>query len=175
MDNATKLATFEEIALPHLNAAYNLAYWIMRNQHDAEDVVQEAYLRAYRLFSGYRGGDGRAWMLAIVRNTCMTWLGRAKSRATVPLDDEQRPTLTPVPNSETVLLKQFERRDLIGCVEALPIEFREVLILRVFEEMSYQRIAETVGLAIGTVMSRLSRARKRLADCMRQQVGRRTA
>jgi RNA polymerase sigma-70 factor (ECF subfamily) len=175
MDDAAKLAMFEETTLPHLNAAYNLAYWITRNQHDAEDVVQEAYLRAFRLFSGYRGGDGRAWVLAIVRNTCMTWLGRAKSRATVPLDEERRPNLTQVSNSETALLKQFERRDLIGCVEGLPIEFREVLILRVFDDMSYQQIAETVGVAIGTVMSRLSRARKRLADCVRLRVGRRTA
>jgi RNA polymerase sigma-70 factor (ECF subfamily) len=171
MDEERKLALFEQTIVPHLNAAYNLAAWLTRNKDDAEDVVQEAYLRAFRFFEGFRGGDGRAWLLAIVRNTCQTWLHREKGNRSVVMFDEQThsPELAKA-NPEGMLLKKFDVGSLRECLEGLPVDYREVVILRELEEMSYQEIADVVKIPLGTVMSRLSRARQRLADCVAARV-----
>ncbi len=165
----SKLRLFEEAILPHLNAAYNLARWLTRNEQDAQDVVQEAYLRAFRFFDGYHGGDGRSWVLEIVRNTCFTWLRREKRNLTTAVFDEAVHTLrvssVQGPNQEEALVEAAKRTILQDCIEGLPEEFREVIVMRELEEMSYRQIAEATRLAAGTVMSRLSRARKRLEDC----------
>ena len=168
VDQSYRLAEFERIMLPHLDSAYNLARWLTRNEHDAEDLVQEAYLRACRFFHGFHpeDGDGKAWLLAIVRNTCFTWMRQRKRMPMETVEEEfsSGPTATAAPDH---VLSEKERGEaLAGCIEALPGEYREVIVLRELEEMSYQEIADTAGLAIGTVMSRLSRARKRLKDCL---------
>src|SRR5215469_10469655 len=162
---------FEEIMLPHLDAAHNLARWLTHNDQDAQDLVQEAYLRAFRFFDGFRGGgDGKAWLLEIVRNTCRT-LQRREGRAAgaVPFDEAAHSGGTADPGAEEKVARQEKIGILRHCIELLPVEFREVLVLRELEEMSYREIAEVTGLAIGTVMSRLSRARKRLEDCAARQ------
>ena len=176
MSEPAKTRRFQEIALPHLKAAYNLARWLTRNDQDAEDVVQEAYVRAFRFFDGFRGADGRAWLLAIVRNTTYTWLKENRSGAlTTPFDEEFHgldgalavEALEPPDNNpEAILLGCDERRQLNQALESLPHEFREVLVLRELEEMSYKEIAAVVGIPIGTVMSRLARGRKLLAECL---------
>jgi len=162
----SRAETFERIMLPHLDAAHNLARWLTRNEQDAQDVVQEAYLRAFRFFDGYRGGDGKAWLLEIVRNTCRT-LHRRQSggAASVPFEETAQIPDTAAASPEETLAGREEIDMLRNCIDALPDEFREVLVLRELEEMSYRDIAEATSLAIGTVMSRLSRARKRLQDC----------
>ena len=161
-----RLRLFEEVILPHLNAAYNLARWLTRNQHDAEDVVQEAFLRAFRFFDSYQGGDGKAWVLEVVRNTCFTLHRREKRNATSIVFDEAAytPAVSP-PNPEEALVNAGNQTILQNCIEGLPPEFREVLVMRELEEMSYRQIADVAGLPPGTVMSRLSRARKRLEEC----------
>jgi RNA polymerase sigma factor (sigma-70 family) len=162
----TKLELFEEIILPHLNSAYNLARWLTRNEYDAQDVVQESYLRAFRFFDGYHGGEPKAWLLAVVRNTCHTWRRREKRDVTKVLFDEAAHTPDPdTPNAEERLVEATKMNTLRHCIETLPVEFREVLVMRELEEMSYQQVADVAGLPVGTVMSRLSRARKRLEEC----------
>ena len=163
MQTRNKVASFEEIVLPHLDAAYNLARWLTRNDDDAHDVVQEAYLRAFKFFDSFHGTDGRAWLLAIVRNTCYTWLQHNRSPDhSVPLDDEIYEIESHDPNPETLLLQNSDSQMVRAALEALPPEFREVLVLREFEELSYKEIARITDLPIGTVMSRLARGRKRL-------------
>jgi RNA polymerase sigma-70 factor (ECF subfamily) len=159
---------FEQLVLPHLDAAYNLARWLTRNDHDAEDVVQEAMLRAYRYVGGLRG-EARPWLLAIVRNACMTWL-RANRPAELAgaLDAEaleDRPD--PGDGPDALLLREVDRRILNEAIAALPQPFREVLVLRELEDLAYKDIARITGAPIGTVMSRLSRARRLLADSAR--------
>ena len=168
MDEANRLALFEQTILPHLDAAYKLARWLTRNQQDAEDVVQEAYLRAFRFFDGFEGGDGRAWLLAIVRNTCLSWLGRrTASRSTsIEFDEHVHRAADETQNVEEVLIRNSKIDSLRACVEALPVEYREVIVMRELEELSYRDISEIAGIPIGTVMSRLSRGRVRLAGCM---------
>ena len=163
MDGQNKLASFETAVLPHLDAAYNLARWLTRNEADAEDVVQEAYLRAFRFFGGFHGEDGRAWLLEIVRNTSYTWMQRNRSpELNMPLDDEPREVEGDDLNPEELLLQKADAQTLRQAVEELPLEFREVLVLRELDEMSYKQIAAVADLPLGTVMSRLARARKRL-------------
>ena len=159
--------TFERTVLPHLDAAYNLARWLTRNEQDAEDVVQEAYLRAFRFFAGFRGGDSRAWLLKIVRNTCYTWLhvNRPLQDAT-EFDENLLPPDTRATNPEEVVLKNDSGTLLRKALEKLPPNFREVLILREFEGMSYREIADITGMPAGTVMSSLSRARGRLRQAV---------
>ena len=169
MGEAAKLARFEQIILPHLNAAYNLARWLTRNDHDAEDVVQEAYLRAFRFFDGFKGGDGRAWLLAVVRNTCHTL--RRRTGDSPAVFDERFHGVDDGSSVEGRLVKEANVESLRNCVENLPLEQREVVVMREFEELSYQEISNAIGLPIGTVMSRLSRARKRLTDCVRSKGG----
>ncbi|HKA18183.1 MAG TPA: sigma-70 family RNA polymerase sigma factor [Blastocatellia bacterium] len=173
MHDQKKLDGFEAIVLPQLGAAYNLARWLTRNDHDAEDVVQEAYLRAFRFFDGFRGGDVRAWLLTIVRNTYYTWLSSNRLRdLSAPLEDEDWELESDAPDPELNAIQTSERDRLEHAIEALPAEFREVLTMREIEEMSYKEISDIVGIPIGTVMSRLARARKRLQRCLANVLGR---
>jgi RNA polymerase sigma-70 factor (ECF subfamily) len=161
VDEPARRAGFEATFLPHLPAAYNLARWLTRDGHDAEDVVQEAYLRAFRSFGGFRGGDGRAWFLAIVRNTCLTWLQRNRPpKPNVPFDE----AVHGVPANEPASLLGSE--ELRRAMEELPPEFREAVVLRELEGLSYKEVAAVTGVPIGTVMSRLSRGRGLLRQTM---------
>jgi len=159
---------FEQTIVPHLNAAYNLARWLTRNQHDAEDLVQEAYLRAFRFFGGFHGGDGRAWLLAVVRNTCLTWLSKKTGGAAVAVEfnEQLHGDATAPMDAENAMIRDSRIDSLRDCVETLPVEYREIIVLRELEELSYRQISEIAGVPIGTVMSRLSRGRERLLDCM---------
>ena len=163
IESTTKAMNFEEAVLPHIDAAYNLARWLTRNDADAQDMVQEAYLRALRFFSGFRGTDARAWLLTIVRNTCYTWLRRNRSpQLSCDFDEVVLAQEAEGPDPETEQLKKAQARMVNEAIEKLPIEFREVMVLRELEELSYKEIAVVLGVPIGTVMSRLARARKRL-------------
>ena len=167
MPPQNKLASFEKAVLPHLDAAYNLARWLTRNDADAQDVVQEAYLRAFKFFGGFHGEDGRAWLLGIVRNTTYTWMQRNRSpELNMPLDDELHEVKSNDLNPEALLLQKADEQMLRQAVEELPLEFREVLVLRELDEMSYKQIAVVADLPLGTVMSRLARARKRLQQIL---------
>ena len=158
-------ATYEEALLPHLDAAYNLARWLTRDERDAEDVVQEAYLRAFKHFAAFKGGNARPWLLAIVRNTYYTWIQRNRlPEAMTPLDEQQDTHISDAPDPEILLLKETDKQILRRALRKLPAEFLEVIVLREFEELSYQQIADVVHVPMGTVMSRLARARKRLAQ-----------
>ena len=165
MHPARKLALFEETVIPHLNAAYNLARWLTRNEHDAEDLVQEAYLRAFRSFETFEGRDAKAWLLTIVRNACFTWLKKKGGPAAVEFD-EQMHSGEESPGAEEVLLNQAALGSLNNCLEALPLEFREAIVLRELEELSYKEISDIARVPVGTVMSRLARGRKRLQKCL---------
>jgi RNA polymerase sigma factor (sigma-70 family) len=158
---------FNALMLPHMAAAYNLARWLTGSPDDASDVVQESYLRAIKFFSSYRGGAARAWLLTIVRNSSLNWMKQKRNQKTVPLpdagdeddcvgpelvDDKADPEFDLIQKQAAVTMDQ-----LIG---ALPLQYREVVILREIEELSYKEIAEVIGMPIGTVMSRLARARK---------------
>ena len=158
-----QLPNFEQAVLPHLDAAYNLARWLMRNEQDAQDVAQEAYLRAFRFFPGFRGGDARAWLMKIVRNTCYTWLHANRPLQDAAEFDENlfRPDSC-APNPEEAMLQNDSSTLVRKAMEKLPPNFREVLILRELEGMSYREIADITGMPAGTVMSSLSRARVRL-------------
>lgn len=161
------METFEQSILPHLAAAYNLARWLTRNTHDAEDVVQEAYLRAFRFFGGFRGGDSRSWLLTIVRNTCYTWMQQNRSsELTIDFDAETERLESKDFNPEMKLLKTVDSQLLKQALEKLPVELREALVLRELEGLSYKEIADIADIPIGTVMSRLARARKRLQQCL---------
>ncbi len=171
MQQQNKLATFEEAVLPHLDAAYNLARWLTRNDTDAEDVVQEAFLRAFKFFGGFHGADGRSWLLAIVRNTCYTWMQHNRSpELSVPLDDELHEIESKDLNPEVLLVQRADTLMVRQALEELPVEFREVLVLRELEEMSYRDIANVTNLPLGTVMSRLARGRKRLQLALTNQM-----
>lgn len=165
---------FEEVALPHLDAAFNLARWLLRDDQGARDVVQEAYLRAFRFFDGFRGGNARPWLLAIVRNACYTWLqdsGREPEQVEFDEERDSESRLSGFPdvpgNPEQLLLQKVEREQVNAAIEQLPPAFREVLILREIEEMSYEEIAQVAAIPAGTVMSRLARARRMLRDLLR--------
>ncbi len=158
-----RAARFEEMILPHMDAAYNLARWLTRDRHDAEDMVQEAYLRAFRFFDAFRGGDGRAWLLTIVRNTCYSWLEQNRVRdATTPFDEEIHTSENNILDPSVLILKNGDTEILKESLEQLPVEFREVVVLRELEGFSYRQIAEIANIPTGTVMSRLARARERL-------------
>ena len=170
MHTGKKLSSFEDAVLPHLDAAYNLARWLTRNDADAHDVVQEAYLRAFKFFHGFNGIDGRAWLLGIVRNTSYTWMQQNRSpNLTVPLDDEIYEIESNQLNPEALLLQSSDSKMLRHALEELPIEFREVLVLREIEDFTYKEIAHITALPIGTVMSRLTRGRKRLQQTLTNQ------
>jgi RNA polymerase sigma factor (sigma-70 family) len=165
------LTRFEEAVLPHLAAAYNVARWLTRNEHDAEDVVQEAYVRALKFFGGFHGGNSRAWLLAIVRNTCYTWLQHNRPQdGTTEFDEEIHSLDAEAANPETLLLQTVNHQLLRQALEELPVEFREVVIWRELEGLSYKEIADIAKVPIGTVMSRLARARKRLQHSLQSQM-----
>ena len=167
MRDADRLARFEQAVLPHLGAAYNLARWLTRSDHDAEDVVQEAYLRAVKFFGGFHGADGRSWLLAIVRNTCYTWLEQHRARQRpAAFDEEVHGMASEAGNPETLLARKEDQQTVRRAVEELPLELREAIVLRELEGLSYKEIAAVAGIPLGTVMSRLARARQRLQQCL---------
>lgn len=163
MSKQTLQARFEQAVLPHLDAAYNLARWLTRNDQDAEDMVQEAYLRAFKYFDGFHGTNSRAWLLTIVRNTCYTWLQHKQApELTTSFDEELHSSESEAFNPEDLLLHSVNAQFLREALEELPVEFREVILLRELEGFSYKEIATIMDVPLGTVMSRLARARKRL-------------
>lgn len=172
MDENELHSRFEELVLPHLDAAYNLAHWLTGNGHDAEDVVQDAFVRAFRFFAGFRGGNCRSWLLTIVRNTAYTWL--EKNRGHHPadeFDEEVHAVEDNSTNPEVQLLLRGDREQVRRAVGQLPAEFREVIVLRELEDLSYREIASVTGIPIGTVMSRLARARKILQQTLSATAG----
>ena len=172
MSEQSKAGRFEEIALPHLAAAYNLARWLVHNEHDAEDVVQEAYLRAFKSFGGYYGGNSRSWLLTIVRNTCYTWLQKNRAlRVAESIDDNVNELGLDFADPEVLLLQSVDAQIVRQALTELPVEFREVMVLREMEGFAYKEIADVVDLPLGTVMSRLARGRKRLHALLAQRMG----
>jgi RNA polymerase sigma-70 factor (ECF subfamily) len=165
-----KQALFEQTVLPHIHAAYNLAHWMTNNDQDAEDIVQESYLRAYKYFSSYQGGNSRSWLLTIVRNTCYTWLRENQAQGlTVDLDEELSTTEFDQADPELSLQIKTDQQSVTRALEELPAAYRELIVLRELEAMSYKEIALIAGIPIGTVMSRLARARQRLKECLGQR------
>jgi len=159
----TSRLRFEDAVVPHLHAAYNLARWLTRNDQDAEDVVQEAYLRAWKFFGSFHGGESRPWLLTIVRRTCYTWLRHNHAHDEVTaFDDERQSGASAEAHPAALRLHRVEAQELRHALEALPLEFREVIILRELEDCSYKEIAAITDVPLGTVMSRLARARQRL-------------
>ena len=157
---------FEQLVLPHLDAAFNLARWLTRNDHDAEDVVQEAMLRAFRFLDGLRG-EAKPWLLAIVRNSCFTWLQVNRPAELSGFDDRSvEPHLVDESTPEALAVRQCDRRMLNEALAALSAQFREALILRELEDLSYKDIARITDAPIGTVMSRLARGRRLLAESL---------
>jgi RNA polymerase sigma-70 factor (ECF subfamily) len=177
----TGLSRFEQTVLPHLDAAYNLARWITRNDHDAEDVVQEAFMRAMRYFDRMKGNEARPWLLAIVRNTCYTWLEKNRPADLVALDDAG-PLAADLEtaghssgmetNPEVILLQSVNRKLVNQALEELPVPFREVIVMREIEDLSYKEIASIAGIPAGTVMSRLSRGRELLKSALESRMRR---
>ena len=151
--------TYEDTVVPHLDAARRLARWLTRNEADAEDVVQEAALRAFRYFSTFTGGDGRAWFMTIVRNASYEWLGRSRHGVEDPFVEEEHPAASTELDPETLLLRADNATLVARAMDRLPNRFHQVLALREFEGLSYQELAAATEAPIGTVMSRLSRAR----------------
>jgi len=176
--NYTSRRDFEELVLPHLDAGYRLARWLTRNEHDAEDVVQEAALRAFRSLRTFSGGNARAWFLTIVRNTCYRSLGRKPQQQADVFDEEQHSAGEPATTPETLMLQAADTMLVEQALRDLPDRFRELLVLREFEGLSYKELATVLDLPMGTVMSGLSRARRafhrtmtaRLAHANRQLV-----
>ena len=156
---------FSEAVLPHIDAALSLARWITGDRTDAEDVLQEACIRAFRAIASVRNADARAWLLAIVRNTAMTWIAKNRPKTVVTTDDEltfERAGLEMVEQQtspETLLIEKADAEQLHNAISALPLQYREVLVLREIEELSYQEISKVLSIPMGTVMSRLARAR----------------
>ncbi|MGE5616477.1 MAG: sigma-70 family RNA polymerase sigma factor [Bacillota bacterium] len=167
----SQLARFERSVLPHLDAAYNLARWLTRNDHDAEDVVQEAFLRAMRYFGSLKGSETRPWLLAIVRNTGYTWLEKNRPAELVAFDETgplaaeietASQASAPEANPEVILLQSANRKLVNQALEELPLAFREAIVMREIEDLSYKEIASIAGIPMGTVMSRLARGRELL-------------
>jgi RNA polymerase sigma-70 factor, ECF subfamily len=156
---------FEQLVLPHVDAAFNLARWLLRGRADAEDVAQEALLRACRFFRGFHGDDARAWLLQIVRNTCYTWLEKNRPME-LSMEFDEEIHLQACATPETLAIAGDDRERLILALETLPPRFREVLVLRELEGCSYKEIAAITSLPIGTVMSSLSRARRQLCSAL---------
>ena len=162
-------ARFEAIILPHLDAAYNLARWLTGNENDARDMVQEASLRAFRFFGGFRGGDARAWLLTIVRNTVYTWLQRRRTSEQFIEDEDQIEMLEDVSVNPVQLLERNATIETVrAAIAQLAPEFREAVVLREMEGFSYKEIADITGVRIGTVMSRLARGRRELQRILRE-------
>jgi RNA polymerase sigma-70 factor (ECF subfamily) len=163
VDDRERAALFEQIVLPHLDAAYNLARWLAGNDHDAQDVAQEASLRAFKYFGSFRGENARAWLLSIVRNSFHTWLSKNRpNEKTVEINDEVLDVEDGSANAEAVNPNFADADAVRRAITELPMDFREIVILREMEGFSYKEIAELAEVPIGTVMSRLARARKLL-------------
>jgi RNA polymerase sigma-70 factor (ECF subfamily) len=164
--------TFEELAMPLFDQLYNFAYWLAQDRAEAEDLVQETYVKALKGFSSFQlGTNFRAWMYRILRNTFLTSRTGLKASATIALDADDSPELPAGPDTpETIFIEHSQHQVLQAAIEALPLHFREVLLLCDMEEMSYQEIAESLSIPIGTVMSRLSRARKALRESLQQKL-----
>jgi RNA polymerase sigma-70 factor, ECF subfamily len=162
--------SFDEVVLPHLNAAYRLAIRLMRNEHDAEDVVQEASLRAFRYFRTFTGGNGRAWFLRIVRNTCRGWRGQRRQAPTDPFDEERHSTARPAFDPETLVLQTDDVMLIEQAMRHLPDRLRELIVLRELKGLSYRELADVMGIPMGTVMSSLSRARQAFRDALDNQL-----
>ena len=173
MPGAATRERFEQAVLPHLDAAYNLARWLTRNDHDAQDVTQEAFLRAFRFFDGYQGGNMRAWLLTIVRNTCYTWMHQNRPpEAAVEFDEEiHSEESSGGADPELQVLASADKDTVQRALAELPEIFREALVLREMEGMSYKEIADVTSVSIGTVMSRLARARTRLRESLGAAMG----
>jgi RNA polymerase sigma-70 factor (ECF subfamily) len=171
---------FEQQVLPHLDAAYNLARWLTRNEHDAEDVVQEAFMRAMRYFGKLKGAEARPWLLAIVRNTCYTWLEKNRPAELVAMDEGGVEAAAEAHglacgldgNPEVILLRSANRKVVNQALEELPVAYREVVVMREIEDLSYKDIAAIAGIPAGTVMSRLSRGRELLRHAIEQRLRR---
>jgi RNA polymerase sigma-70 factor (ECF subfamily) len=158
-----RLSLFEKLVLPHVSAAYNLARWLTHNEHDAEDLVQEACMRALKSFGSFDGTSGRAWLLTIVRNTCYTWLQKNRNaEAGISFEEELHSDLHQCPDHAALLIAKEDRQIVRQALEGLPVEFREVLVLRELEGLSYRDISQIAGIPVGTVMSRLARGRRQL-------------
>lgn len=165
-------AEFERAVLAHLDAAYTLASYLVRSEHDAQDLVQEAAFRAFQHFGGLRGADARSWFLAIVRNCCFTWIERQRSRRIVDDGGEMLSLVADERQADERAIRSSERARIDAALARLPVELREVIILREMHDLSYKEISNVVGVPAGTVMSRLSRARDRLADLLEPMGGR---
>ena len=178
MKNQSRHGEFEQFMLPHLDAAYNLARWLTRNEDDAQDLAQEASLRALKFFDGFHGQDGRAWLLTIVRNTYYTWLKKNRDRKRDESFDEEFHGLEgdgstlagsmPQSNPELLMMQQASQQVINKALERLPVDSREIIVLRELEDLSYKEIADIVEVPMGTVMSRLARARKLLREQLEQ-------
>ena len=165
MQGADERERFEQTLLPHLDAAYNLARWLTRDDHDAEDLVQAAYLRALKFFGGFRGANSRAWLLTIVRNTCYTWIEQKRAHGQeTAFDEEIHGVESSAMGPASRVLREEDEQSVRRAVEDLPAELREVVVLRELEGLSYKEIAAIAGIPMGTVMSRLARARDRLRE-----------
>jgi RNA polymerase sigma-70 factor (ECF subfamily) len=161
---------FESLAMPHLNAAYNLARWLTHNDHDAEDVVHEALIRAMRYMGGFRGENARPWLLQIVRHACYSWLKENRQADIVSLDedDDARQEMAAPAGDEppAAAMRKAEREQINAAIAGLPIAYREVLVLRELEDLSYNDIARIADIPVGTVMSRLARARALMREAL---------
>jgi RNA polymerase sigma-70 factor (ECF subfamily) len=160
-----RLESFEGLFLPHLNAAYNLARWLIRDDQDGDDLVQESYLRAWKAFDGFRGDGARAWLLKIVRHTCYTWMRGNRANDTA-FDEDIHGAPDTASNPETILLRSIDCEHVQAALRGLPPRLREVMVLREFEDFSYKEIAAISGVPIGTVMSRLARGRLRMQQAL---------
>ena len=173
MDEQDKLARFEQCIMPHMDAAYNLARWLAGNDTDAQDVTQEACLRAFKFFGGFRGGDSRSWLLRIVRNSFYDWLKQQRrTELATPFDEQVHDTAAVSPAPDAALLEKADKEMVHQTLEALPVEYREVLVMRELEGLSYKEIADVAKLPIGTVMSRLARAREQLRQGLLERLQR---
>jgi RNA polymerase sigma-70 factor (ECF subfamily) len=164
MNGVDRESQFEEVVMPHLDAAYNLARWLAGDDHDAEDIVQDACVRAFRFVNGFRGGNSRSWLLTIVRNTAYTWLKQNRPQAIISVSENELAEIEDQSVSHEVTHHQADSAILRAALEQLPSEFREALVLRELEGFSYKEIADVTDAPIGTVMSRIARGRKQLQD-----------
>ncbi len=167
VEEQDKLARFEQSIMPHMNAAYNLARWLSSNDSDAQDIVQEAYLRAFKFFSGFRGGNSRAWLLRIVRNAFYDWLKKNRGEEiSEPFDEQIHDGVDETQRPDALLLEKSDHELLDKAIASLPVEFREILVLRELEGFSYREISEVANIPLGTVMSRLARGRDHLRSLL---------
>lgn len=163
MDDLNKNYSFEKLILPHRDSAYNFARWLTRNDNDAEDIVQDAFLRAFKFFGGFRGGDSKSWLLAIVKNVFYTKFSVSKKfDKIISMENNPVQISTDSTNPEIIYLRKENAGIIKDAIENLPLEFREVIILREMEDLSYKEISDILQIPAGTVMSRLARARKNL-------------